>query len=152
MKITETVGKSSNAELISAPPGASKAQRLQVSVNALREGKMLFFTPDTPRKPDDGVPVKILGKTAHFPTGAFIMSMRTGAPVIPVWWHWKDGFYHVSYSQPIELERGGGLRKKAEAAMKQWGADVDVFIRKHPDMWWNWLDKRWTKILREGSL
>jgi lauroyl/myristoyl acyltransferase len=89
MKITGTVGEASGAELISAPVGASKAQRWQVSVNALRQGKMLFFTPDTPREPDDGVPAKILGKTAHFPTGAFIMSLRTGAPVIPVWWYWK---------------------------------------------------------------
>lgn len=152
MKITETVGRSSNAELISAPVGATKGQRLQVSIDALRQGKMIFLTPDTPRKPDRGVAVNILGKTAHFPTGVFIMSMRTGAPVVPVWWHWKEGFYHVSYGQPIQLERGGRLREKAEEAMKQWGADVDLFIRKHPEMWWNWLDKRWTKILREGSL
>ena len=152
MKITETVGKASGAELISAPPGASKAQRLQVSVNALREGKMLFLTPDTPRKPDDGVAVEILGKTAHFPTGVFIMSLRTGSPVLPVWWHWEEGFYRISYGSPIRLERGGNLKEKAEDAVKQWGAEVDAYIRRHPDMWWNWLDKRWTKILREGSL
>jgi len=152
MKITETVAKASASELISAPEGASKAQRLQVSVNALRQGKMLFLTPDTPRKQDDGVAVKILGKTAHFPTGVFIMSLRTGAPVLPVWWYWQDGFYHVSYGEPIQLERGGNLKEKAEAAVKQWAVEVDAFIRKHPDMWWNWLDKRWTKILRGTSL
>jgi lauroyl/myristoyl acyltransferase len=152
MKITETVAKSSNAELISPPVGATKAQRLQVAIDALRQGKMLFLTPDTPRKPEDGVAVEILGKTAHFPTGVFIMSMRTGAPVLPVWWYWKEGYYHVSYGQPIELQRGGGLRQKAETAMKEWGAEVDAFIRTHPEMWWNWLDKRWTKILRNGSL
>jgi lauroyl/myristoyl acyltransferase len=152
MKITETVVKASGAELISAPPGASKAERLKVSIDALRQGKMLFLTPDTPRKPDEGVPVTILGKTVHFPTGVFIMSLRTGAPVLPVWWYWKDGCYRVSYSQPIELDRGGNLRKKAADAVKQWGDNVDIFIRQHPEMWWNWLDKRWTKILREGSL
>ena len=152
MKITETVVKASGAELISAPVGATKAQRLQVSIDALRQGKMIFLTPDTPRKPDDGVTVEILGKKAHFPTGVFIMSLRTGAPVLPVWWYWKDGFYHVSYGQPITLERGGNLREKAETAVKQWGGQVDAFIREHPEMWWNWLDKRWTKILRQGSL
>lgn len=152
MKITETVGRASNAELISPPVNASKAQRLQVAIDALRQGKMLFLTPDLPRKPDDGVPVEIFGKTAHFPTGVFIMSLRTGSPVLPVWWHWKDGHYHVSYGQPIELKRGGGLKEKADAAMKQWAEQVDAFNRQHPDMWWNWLDKRWTQILRNGSL
>lgn len=152
MKITETVGAASSAELISPPVGATKAQHLQVAIDALRQRKMLFLTPDTPRKPNDGVAVEILGKTAHFPTGVFIMSLRTGAPVLPVWWHWQEGFYNVRYGQPIELQRGGNLREKAAAATRQWGAQTDAFIREHPEMWWNWLDKRWTKILREGSL
>lgn len=152
MKITETVARASQVELISPPVNATKAQRLQVSIDALRQKKMLFLTPDTPRKPDSGVAVPIFGKTAHYPTGVFIMSMRTGAPVVPVWWHYEDGFYHVRYGEPFRPERGGRLREKAEADVKKWGQQVDDFIRRHPEMWWNWLDKRWTKIIREGSL
>jgi lauroyl/myristoyl acyltransferase len=76
------------------------------------------------------------------------MSLRTGAPVLPVWWYYKEGKYHITYTEPIELTRGGDLKAKACSAMQKWAADVDTFIRKHPDMWWNWLDKRWTKILR----
>ena len=153
MQITQTLAKASEEVILISPPvGATKAQRLQVAIDALRRGEMLFLTTDTPRKPDDGVPVNILGKTAHFPTGAFVMSLRTGAPIVPVWWHWKKGFYHISYGEPIRLERGGRLREKAEAATRQWGAQVDTFIREHPEMWWNWLDKRWTKIIRDGSL
>jgi len=134
------------------PHGATKAQRLQVAINVLRQGRMMFLTPDTPRKSHEGVPVSIFGRTAYFPTGVFVMSLRTGAPVVPTWWHWKDGVYHVRYTNPIELQRGGNLREKAELAMQQWGTDVDAFVRKHPDMWWNWLDKRWTQIIRNGSL
>ncbi len=152
MKITETVAKASKAELISPPVNATKAQRLQVAIDALRQGKMIFLTPDTPHKPEAGVAVEIFGKTAHFPSGVFIMSLRTGSPVLPVWWYWKEGFYHIRYSEPIKLERGGELRKKAEAAVKEWGAQVDAFIREHPEMWWNWLDKRWTKIIRNETL
>lgn len=152
MKIAETVVRASSAELISPPPGATKAQRLQVAIDALRQGKMLFLTPDTPRKSDEGVAVTIFGKTAYFPTGVFIMSMRTGSPVVPVWWFWQDGFYHVRYGRPIRIERGGGLGKKADDAMIAWGKDTDDFIHRYPDMWWNWLDKRWTIILRGGDL
>lgn len=152
MNITQTLGKSTSAELIAPPANASKARRLQIAIDALRQGKMLFITPDTPRRPDDGVAVEILGKTSHFPPGVFIMSIRTGSPVLPVWWHWKEGFYHVHYGQPMRPQRGGGLRQKAEAAMAQWGRSVDAYIREYPEMWWNWLDKRWTYILRNGSL
>ena len=80
------------------------------------------------------------------------MSLRTGAPVVPTWWYWKDGVYHIRYSEPIEVLRGGGLRAKARVAMQQWGADVDAFLREHPEMWWNWLDKRWTNIILNGKL
>ena len=76
------------------------------------------------------------------------MSLRTGSPVVPSWWHWEDGIYHIRYGEPIELQRGGKLKEKAEAATKQWAEQIDAFLRKHPAMWWNWLDKRWTYLLR----
>ena len=152
MRITEAVAKAGNTELVYPPHGATKAQRLQVAINVLRQGKVMFLTPDTPRKLDEGVPVSIFGQTVHLPTGVFVMSLRTGAPVVATWWHWEDGIYHIRYGEPIELQRGGNLRAKAEVAMQRWGADVDAFVREHPDMWWNWLNKRWTQIIRNGSL
>ena len=71
---------------------------------------------------------------------------------MPVWWHWEEDCYHIRFGEPIELSRGGSkIRDKAEEGMKQWACQMDAFIREHPDMWWNWLDKRWTHILRDGS-
>jgi lauroyl/myristoyl acyltransferase len=151
MRITETAAKVGKAEWVYPPNDATKAQRLQVAIDVLRQGKMMFLTPDTPRKPDQGIPVTIFGRRAYFPTGVFVMSLRTGAPVVPVWWHWADGAYHINYGEPIEIQRGGQLREKAGAAMQHWAAQADAFLRKHPDMWWNWLDKRWTYIIRNGS-
>ena len=152
MRITEEIGRAGNGELIYPPKGGSKSQRFKVAVDVLRRGRMMFIAADTPRKPDKGVPVNILGHRAYFPTGVFIMSLRTGAPVVPVWWYWRDGVYRIYYSEPIELQRGGDLKSKAKAATQKWAADVDVFFREHPEMWWNWLDKRWTRILRNSNL
>ncbi len=150
--ITDKIAKIGNVELVYPPPGATKPQRLQVAMDILRQGKLLYITPDTPRKPDEGVPVSILGKTAHFPSGVFIMAMRTGAAVVPAWWHFEDGRYQIRFSEPIQLPESGKVREKAEACTQQWGRQVDAFLREHPEMWWNWLDKRWTKILRDGSM
>ena len=33
-------------------------------------------------------------------------------------------------------------------ATRKWAADIDAFLHQHPEMWWNWLDKRWTRIIR----
>jgi len=150
MRINEAIGLAGRGHLVYPPAGSGKAQRLQVAIDVLRQGRMLFITPDTPRKPHQGVPVTIFGRTVHFPTGVFVMSLRTRAPVVPTFWHWQDGAYHIRYGQPIELSRGGGLRTQAEAATQKWARSVDAFFHEHPEMWWNWLDKRWTQILRNG--
>lgn len=151
MDINQAMGDAGDGELIYPPEGATRAQRLQVAIDVLRKGKMLFLCADTPRKPDDGVPVTIFGRTAYFPTGVFIMSLRTGAPVVPVTWYWEKGQYHIHYDDPIELSRGGNLKTKATAAVKKWAQSVDSFLHKYPEMWWNWLDKRWTRIIRSDK-
>lgn len=151
MRITEAVGVAGDGHLVAPPPGASRAQRLKVAIDVLREGKLLFVTPDTPRKPGEGVRVSVFGRTAYFPTGVFVMSLRTGAPVVPVAWHWEGGAYQLRYSAPIELARGSGMREQAAAATRRWAAAVDAFLHEHPEMWWNWLDKRWTQIIRRDE-
>jgi lauroyl/myristoyl acyltransferase len=147
--INRSLIETGGAHVVAPSENATRAQRLQVAIDVLRKGQCLYVTPDTPRKADAGVAVKIFGKTAYFPTGVQIMAMRTGAPIIPAWWRWDGKQYRIWYSEPIELARGGNLRTKSELAMQAWAKDVDVFLHEHPEMWWNWLDKRWTRILRE---
>jgi len=146
--LNEAIGLAGKGELISPPPGATKPQRLQVAIDILRKGKLLFIAADTPRKSHEGAAVEIFGRTTYFPTGIFVMSLRTGAPVVPVWWHWEDGVYRIRYDEPIMLQRGRNLRGQAADAVQAWGRKVDAFFHEHPDMWWNWLDKRWTRIVR----
>ena len=151
MRITEAVGLAGNGHLVAPPPGATKTQRLKVALDVLRQGKLLFVTPDTPRKPGEGIRVSIFGRTAYFPTGVFVMSLRTGAPVVPVTGHWEGGIYHLRYGEPIELARGGRIKQQAAAATCHWAVTVDAFLHEHPEMWWNWLDKRWTQIIRRDK-
>ena len=151
MSLNQAIGDAGKGELLYAPYGATKAQRLKVITDAIKKGKMVFICADTPRKFDSGVPVKIFDRTAYFPSGVFIMSLRTGAPVVPVTWHWENNQYHIHYDNPIELTRGGDLKRKAAEAIQKWAQTVDAFLHEHPEMWWNWLDKRWTYIIRDDK-
>lgn len=150
MRINEAIGQAAGSQLVAPPPGTPKSERLKVAIDVLRQGRQLYITPDTPRKPAEGVPVTILGRQTHFPLGVFVMSMRTGAPVVPVWWHWDGRKYRIRYDEPIELARGRGMRKKAASAVQRWAGKIDAYLHEHPEMWWNWLDKRWTRIIRDG--
>jgi lauroyl/myristoyl acyltransferase len=151
LRMNEGLIRWGRANVVYPPPGATKAQRLHVALDVLRQGHLMFLTPDLPRKPEDGVAVSIFGRRAYFPTGPFVMSLRTGAPVVPAMWFWNGGAYHVRFEEPIELSRGGDLRRKAEAAMQRWALRMDEILHEYPAMWWNWLDKRWSQILRNGS-
>jgi lauroyl/myristoyl acyltransferase len=151
-RIDKEVGLAGEGELVIPPDRATKAERLQVALSVLRQGKMMFITPDTPRKSNEGVAVNILGRRTHFPTGVSIMSARTGAPIIPVFWHWDGDAYIVRYLEPLEISRGRAIGRRAEAVTVKWAECVDAFIREHPAVWWNWLDKRWTQIIRDGQV
>lgn len=152
MKINEAAGLAGKGRLVYPPEGATAAQKLQVAMDIVRRGETLFITPDNPRKPNKGYPVQVLGRTAYFPLGVYIMSMRTGAPVVPVFWEWRDGRYHVSFREPIVLERRKGIQEEAQRAVRHWATMVDEFLRAHPEMFWSWPDKRWTQIIRrEGA-
>ena len=150
MSITEAIGLAGGGHLVAPPENATRAQRLQVAMDVLRQGRMLFITADTLRKPGEGVPVTLFGRTAHFPNGVYVMSMRTGAPVVPTVWHWENGAYRIRYGAPVELPRIGRIKEQTEAATRTWAQSVDAFLREHPEMWWNWLDNRWTRIIRAG--
>jgi KDO2-lipid IV(A) lauroyltransferase len=149
MQLNIAIANAGLGELIYPPENATKAERLQVAINTLRNGKMMFLCADTPRKPHQGAAVTVFGRRAHFPVGVFIMALRTGAPVVPVTWHWQAGKYHIHYDDPIELTRGGDLKRKATMATERWAQSVDTYLHRHPQMWWNWLDKRWTRIIRD---
>jgi len=151
MAINRAVGRAADTNLVCPPPDATRAQRLQVAVDALRAGHLLYVTPDLPWKSHEGTAVSIFGRTTYFPTGVFVMAMRTGAAVVPAWWRWDNGAYSVRFDPPVILDRGGGVKSVTEAAMRTWAAHVDAFLRAEPAMWWNWLDNRWTALLRRGT-
>lgn len=150
-EINKAIGQAGSGHLVYPPADAARGQRLAVAMRVLREGRMLFMTPDLPRKPSEGVPVNILGRKVYFPTGMIIMAMRTGAPIVPAMWHREDGVYRVRCFEPMTFDGRGDRRRRAAAGVRKFAELMDQFLRRHPDMWWNWLDKRWTAIIRNQS-
>ncbi len=150
-KINQALGLAGEGEMVYVPRDASRSERLKVAIDVLRAGRLMFIATDTPRKPDQGAAVQIFGKTVYFPTGVYVMHLRTGAPVVPCVWHWADGAYHIRYGEPITLVRGRRLRQQCNDATVAWAKTVDEYLHEYPEMWWNWLDKRWTNIIRGNA-
>jgi lauroyl/myristoyl acyltransferase len=143
-------GQAGGGHLVFPPAGGTPAARLTVALGVLREGRALYVTPDLSRKPDEGVPVSIWNRTAYFPAGVMIMALRTGAAVVLAKWFYRGECYHVRFDAPFWLQRRGNRTDRVQQAMTAFATMMDRHLRRYPEMWWNWLDKRWTRILRES--
>ena len=149
--LNQLMGNAGGGHLVYPPANASRSERLAVAMRVLREGRGLFITPDLPRQPDEGIAVQILGREVHFPTGVIIMAMRTRAPIVISTWHFRDGAYRVRFEKPMDFSARGDRQARAADGMRTFARVMDDFLCEHPEMWWNWLDKRWTWILRAKS-
>jgi len=147
-RISEAVAEAAGGEIIFPPEHATRSERLTVALRVLREGKMLYLTPDLIRRPDQGTPVTIFDRTVYFPTGVPIMAMRTRSPVVIVLWEYRDGLYHLHFDEPMDLSGRGDRDARAVAWVRKFAGMMDDWLHEHPGLWWNWLDKRWTWAIR----
>lgn len=142
------MGQAGGGHLVFPSANGSPAERLNVAMRVLRQKRALYVTPDLPRKASEGVPVTLWDRVVYFPTGVMIMAIRTGAPIVFSTWFYRDGLYHVRFTEPRVLARRGSRKHQAHEGMLAFARIMDRHLRKFPEMWWNWLDKRWTRILR----
>jgi len=145
------MGKAGGGHLVCPQANTSPTERLNVAMRVLRQKRALYVTPDLPRKASEGVPVTLWGRVVYFPIGVMIMAIRTGAAVIVSTWYYNDGLYHVHFTEPYVLERHGDRQSQAREGMLTFARIMDQHLHAYPEMWWNWLDKRWTRILRSHT-
>ena len=90
--------------------------------------------------------VPFMGHDATNMPGPAIMSLLSGAPIIPVCIYRKAPFEHeIEFFQPIEfpdsnLDREERIRK----VILDCNLAIETFIRKRPELWF-WLHNRWKR-------
>ena len=136
--------RATGMEIVYRPNGAgSEMRELVAAVTALRANKILGITPDLLQDPGKGVQVTLFGRKAWLPPGPAYLASRTGASLVPSFF-WNDGKrYRLSCEAPIEVRGSGDREAIVQEAMQEWSRLFEQFLRRHPDMWLFWLDKRW---------
>lgn len=130
-----------------APRGA--LAEMTAALRALRRNRVLALTPDLVQPPGKGVSVRLFGKPVELPAGPFFLAVRTGAPLLPSFFHEEGGRYRLWTHEPLPVPESGGVdrREPVRELAQQWAARFEEFLRRHPDMWQFWLDKRWAAWL-----
>ncbi|MFC1533819.1 lysophospholipid acyltransferase family protein [Thermodesulfobacteriota bacterium] len=91
----------------------------------------------------EGVFVNFLGRRACANKGLALLALRTGTPVIPAFpVRQKNGRYHVSLGDEVQLIRTGDKTKDIEENTALFTGIIEDYIRRYPDHWF-WFHMRW---------
>ena len=116
------------------------------AVRTLRKNRVLALTPDLLRRPGTGVRVRLFGREADLPAGAFFLAVRAGAPLLSSFF-WEENGRYWARTDPLELAPTGDRARDVAAVAQEWATRFEQFVRAHPDMWLFWLDRRWRRWL-----
>ncbi len=133
------------------PPDDGKRSRLTGMTAAVREGRIVYVTPDMARKRGDGTPVRFFGREVYLPAGAVVLAARAGAPLFQLVSEPDGAGQQLKLLGPVQPPGADGARESSRAWINeqmQWFADVfERFVIENPALWYSWGDKRWTRLL-----
>jgi len=111
-------------------------------IRSLREGYLLGVLIDQDMKVK-GEFVDFFGRPAHTATAPAQLSLRYGAPILPVLTWRDDGHrHHVCIGEPVEIEATGDRERDVVELTARCSRVIEEFIREHPEQW-VWFHRRW---------
>lgn len=115
---------------------------LKKSYNCLRRNEILYLIADEQQR-RGGLPIPFFGQTAFTPTGPAILSLKTGAPILPMFILREAKVpKRLVISAPVIIERTGQLENDIEALTAKFTRVIEYIIRQYPEQW-AWLNRRW---------
>jgi KDO2-lipid IV(A) lauroyltransferase len=91
----------------------------------------------------EGVFVQFFGRPAHTATGPVILSMKLGAPIIPIFMHMRRNLkYHIECGRPLILDNTGDEQRDVVSNTQKCSDVYEHMIRRFPEQW-VWMHQRW---------
>jgi KDO2-lipid IV(A) lauroyltransferase len=111
-------------------------------VRALRRGRVIGLLIDQDID-IPGVFVEFFGQPAWTPTGAALLALRTGCPVVAGFaTRLANGRMRLSFSEPIQIAPGADLDTDVARLTAILTARIERQVRSHPEQW-VWMHRRW---------
>jgi KDO2-lipid IV(A) lauroyltransferase len=83
----------------------------------------------------DGIVLPFFGVPTKIPAGPAVLSLRTGATIIPCVVYQDGGHYEAHFGPLIVPERRGALRADVERITAELISVFERFIAEHPEQW-----------------
>jgi len=124
---------------------------IKKSLNCLRRNEIIYMVADEQQR-RRGLPVSFFGQTAFTPAGPAIFSVKTGAPILPMFVVRKGELNRtLVIKSPIEIERTTDEKKDIERLTVLFTKVIEEMVRQYPSQW-AWLNRRWKLPRPKGEL
>ncbi len=119
-------------------------------VQALRRGRVVGLLIDQDIDAP-GVYVEFLGHPAWTPSGAALLALRTGCPVVTGFAaRLPDGTMRLAFDPPIEPRPGGDEEEEIARLTALFTSRIERQVRAYPEQW-VWMHRRWRHQPGEGE-
>lgn len=121
-----------------------KRSAARFMVRTLRANHLLGLLVDINVVRDKGIFVDFFGVPACTTFIAAKLSLRTGAPLLPIFAPWDERAqrYVLRIGAPLTIDRSGDEEHDVRKLTEKFTEVVEDQIRRHPDQWL-WIHKRW---------
>jgi KDO2-lipid IV(A) lauroyltransferase len=134
------------AERLRASTGVEvirKRQAFRAVVEALRRGRVVAILLDQNASRAEGVFVPFFGRAASTSRSLALLSLRTHAPIVPVFVHREaDGRHRIVVEPPLARPAAGSVQADVRELTAECARRVEAAVRRWPDQWL-WLHRRW---------
>ncbi len=132
------LGERVNVKFISVKP---QHRCISQCLKALRRNETVCLLGDQYSK--EGVKVNFFGHPAPTAVGPVVLSLRTGARLVPMFIVRRaDNKYSLCIEPPFPLETTGKPEKDIPENISRLTKVVESYIRRYPDQW-AWIHRRW---------
>jgi len=133
--------------------GVTILPKRQVSrqvIDHLRQGKIVAIFVDQRERKKSRVMVDFFGKKAPTTPSPVVFSLRTGAPMIPLFTvRENNSHHHVIIGEPLRPHTTGEVERDLERNTEAYIKILEGMVRKHPDQYF-WLHDRWGGVRRRA--
>lgn len=132
------------------PPKPSSPS-IKKSLNCLYRNEILYLIADEQQR-RGGLPVPFFGQKAFTPIGPAIFSIKTGAPILPMFVLRENRSQRtLVIGSPIKIERTSDEKKDIERLTAKFTSVIEETVRQYPSQW-AWLNRRWKLPYEKGGL
>lgn len=121
----------------------SKKNAMKEILKCLKRNELVAILMDQNTSRDEGIFVDFFGKKACTTPVIAILTLRTGASVIPTFLIREDtGKFKLIFEKEVEIIPSGDYRKDIERYTLIFTRVIESAVRKYPEQWL-WLHRRW---------